>query len=347
MARTAQTDFVTVPSVESYPLEPILASSWNSAILNGNHAYRYLNPTVINQDLRELTAHQTVQTSALVGAPEVIASYRIPVYGGAAGQTLGGTFWAFQSGAAGAFTGSIRVTTSAGTTTVSVVSVGGVVTAAPYSFTGLALNTGGAPESVIVDIWTSSAATTLYVVNFSAWLEPSGTPLAAGSDGAGFYPQDTVTGAADQPLPSYRVSRLSSNAAILAAIRPGVVVAWSADYKVLARAGTEATATLRVMEKIPVRYGPKSTHLEVWINSWCDDGTTEVSVWTDQVGLDGASSFIPDTNAVWVGDPTGTWRSTTIALNPVSGIGHTRLHVQAEGTVANPMNIYGICVWED
>jgi hypothetical protein len=347
MARTAQTDYVSIGSADAYPLEPGLASSWDSLAKNCNHAYRYLNPTVINQELRENPSPETFQTQVLAAAPELVASYRIPVYGGAAGQTLGGTFWAFQSGAVGVFTGSIRVTTSAGTTTVSVVSAGGPVVMAPYSFTGLALATGGAPETVVVDVWTQSIITTLYVSNFTAWLEPSSTPLAAGNDGTGFYPQDTVVAAADQPLPTYRLNRLSDNAALLAEQRPGVALSWSADFNNLLRSGFEAVATLRGIERIPVRYGPKMTEILVYINGWCNDGTKEVAVWTDQQGRDGAITSTLPNNAAWAAAPTATWTLITVPLQPVDVMGTTFLHVEADGTAINPMNIYGACAWEN
>jgi len=347
MARTAPTDYASISTADTAPIEPIQESEWTSIAKNCNHAYRYLNPNVINQDMRERTT-EVVKTNATSATLQ--AAYRVPVYGGAAGQTMGGTFWAFQSGAAGLFTGNVKVISTAGSVTVPVLSVGGSVAFAPYSFTGLALTTSGAPETITVEMWTVGITVNLYVSNFSAWLEPSGSPLAAGNDGEGWYPQDLTTYVADEPVPTYRVNRLSSNADHLATQRPGVALAWSADFFDLARSGVQVTAAEHVIERIPVRYGPKATTLKVYLTGFCNDGTKKVRVWTDQTGYSNAQTVsLPNAAAfaaAFPAAPSTGWVDVGVPLDPVASIGHTRLHIECDGSVANPMNLYGACAWE-
>jgi len=341
MARTAPIDYGSIATSLVMPGEPVLASTWAKIAANGNHAYRYLNPTVISQDMRRFISETL---AVAVVAPALTSAWRIPVYQGHAGQTLGGTIWADQTGAAGANTGFFRFTSSAGNSVVNVVSPGGPATWRPYSFTGLALNTAGAPEMIKLEIW--STAGTAAVDSLDCWLEPSPNPIPAGDDGQSWYPQDTVTGAADQPNPTYRINRMSDNGDQVCGMRPGVQLSWSGDLLWSGRSLIYLTSSKHAIERIPVRYGPKTRWIKLYISGKCNNAAQVVSVWTDQVGYGAAQTVALPNVAAWNAAPTASWVTVAVPVDPISTIGHTIIHVQGEGSVANPMNIYGVCAWE-
>jgi hypothetical protein len=345
MARTAPLDYGSIPSSRVMPGEPVFADDWKQIALNGNHAYRYLNPAVISQDMKERVGEIVVILSAV---PVLTSVWRIPVYPGHAGQTLGGTIWAFQAGGAGLDTGHYRFTSSAGNTTVNVVSPGGAVSWQPYSFSGLPLNTAGAPETITLEIWSTPGGglSNTYLNSVDCWLEAGPDPIPAGNDGQDWYPQDTVTGAADQPLPTYRLDRLSANADQVCGMRPGVVMSYSGYFADAFRGAIYLTSSLRVIERIPVRYGPKTRWIKVYINGRCDNGAQVVSVWTGQTGFGAAQTVALPTVAAWTLAPTTSWVTVAVPVGPVASIGRTRIYVQGEGSVANPMDIYGVCAWE-
>ena len=343
MARTTPIDYGSIPSAEVMPGEPILASTWAKIAANGNHAYRYLNPTVISQDMKERVTEIILINSV---APVLTSAWRIPVYPGHAGQTLGGTIWAFQGGGAGINTGFYRFTSSAGNRVVNVLAPGGALSWLPYSFTGLPLNTAGAPETITLEIWSTNVATNTYINSVDCWLEPGPDPIPAGNDGQNWYPQDTVTGAADQPNPTYRINRMSTNGDQVCGMRPGVQVSWSGYLGWLARSSIYLTASLHTIERIPVRYGPKTRWIKVYISGKCNNAAQVVSVWTDQVGYGAAQTVALPNVAAWNAAPTASWVTVAVPIDPASTIGDTRIHVQGEGSVANPMDIFGVCAWE-
>jgi len=343
MARIAAAAFDGIANASMYPLEPILSgvggkAEWQAAMLNINHVYRFMNPVVVRQD--ELSAtNQYLPGTAL--AYEMAQAWRIPVYAGGSGQTLGGAVWAKCQGAAES--GKVQIA-SVGAASSQAVSFAGT-TATRQTFTGVALNTAAAYETITLELLVDQVGDEIRVINVDFWLEDSGTPLAAGEDGNGYYPLDDADGKDDAPLPVHRVRRMALNMDKIAE-RPGVVMAWADDFRNL-RSGIKAENAVRSIERIPVRYGPKATSLRVYANGYCDDTATRLRVWTAQGTHAGALELTLPANAVWTGSPFTAWVTGTVSLNPAAGIGTTELFAEIEGSVGNEADLFGFCAWEE
>lgn len=342
MARTAPAAFNTVASESLYPLEPILSGAggdaeWQAMMQNVNHAYRYMVPVVVRQDMVSTTVEHVPSTSTSYVATHI---WRIPVFGGDAGQTAGGAVWAHCP------TGSGKVTISSvlGSGSQEMSFSGAAVSR--QTFTGLTLDTTGTYEELFFLIKVDAGGDEIHAINVDIWLEPSGTPLAALEDGNGFYPMDDSDGANDEPLPVFLVRRMAENLDKIAE-RPGVCMSFSDDYRG-ARSNFNTQTKLRVIENMPVRYGPKTTKLRVHVNGYCNDTNKRLRVWTDQQNYADALELTLPNNAAWTGAPLTSWVTGTISLDDNAGINHTWLNAEIEGNGAgNESDLYSFCVWEE
>jgi hypothetical protein len=345
MARTAPDTFAGIADASLYPLEPILsgaggAAEWQAAILNSNHVYRWLNPMVVRQDEVSATAHyvSNLQNSTPT-AYEFVHAWRIPVYPGLAGQTLGGcVFGRCPSG-----TGKVRIGTLGTPDTDELAFTS--ATTERVSFTGLTVDTTGTYDTVTLEIKGDAGGNELRIINVDLWLEEAATPLAAGDDGNGVFPQDDSDGAADKPLPIYRVRRIAQNLEIVAE-RPGVVMSFADDLRG-ARSNFNTTSKARSIEKIPVRYGPKATALRVYANGYCNDTAKRLRIWTDQDGYDAATEIQLPTNGAWSAAKTTSWVTASLSVFETTTSETTLFHAEIEGSGGNEANLYSLCVFEE
>jgi hypothetical protein len=346
MARTAPDAFERIDDAAWYPLEPIgPPEEWLAVLRNVNHAVRWLHPVVVRQDTVAMTDDYITTADNPIGPDTyaIVHVWRIPVYAGEGGQTLGGAVHG-------------RVVAGGDGGTVRISSVGGADSktmnfSAPagerQTFTGLSLDTSGTYETITLEIKSDAPLEEMWIINADFWLEPCASPLSAGDDGAGVYPQDDGDGAADKPLPTYRLRRVAENLENIAEERPGVVLSSSDDFRA-ARSATWTEDNWRAIERIPVRYGPRSSFLRVHANGWCDEAAARLRVWTDQTGYAGALELDLPSAAAWGADPVGSWETGTIPLDPVVGIGGTMLYAEVEGAGAGvEMDLYALCVWEE
>lgn len=348
MARTAPDAFAGISDASLFPLEPILSGAggtaeWQSMLLNSNHVYRKLNPVVVRQDEVSATADYVSSSQNSVSTNyETVHVWRIPVYPGLAGQTLGGAVFGRVQGVGEQ--GNVRITTL-GTPANSVLTFTSTTTER-QSFTGLTVDTTGTYDAVTLEI-KADAGDELRIINVDLWLEESGTPLAAGDDGNGVFPQDDSDGAADKPLPTYRVRRIAQNLEKIAE-RPGVVMSLGDDLR-LARSNFNTLGNLRVIERIPVWYGPKATKLRIHANGYCNDTVnTRLRVWTEQAQYSEALELTLPTNAAWTGAKTTSFVTGTVSLNQKPGLSSTWLYAEIEGNGAgNEADLYSFCVWEE
>jgi hypothetical protein len=342
MARTAPTTFGTVESGAYYPLEPILSGAggdaeWQTMMQNINHVYRYMVPIVVRQDMVSTTVEYVPSTSTSYVTTH---TWRIPTFGGDAGQTAGGAVWAHCP------TGSGKVTISATGGASQEMSFSGAAISR-QTFTGLTLVTSGAYTEVSFLIKVDVGGDEIRAINVDIWLEPSASPLAALEDGNGFYPMDDSDGANDEPLPTFLVRRMAENLDKIAE-RPGVCLSFSDDYRG-ARSNFNTQTALRAVERMPVRYGPKTTKLRVHANGYCNDTVnTRLRIWTDQQSKADALELTLPTNGAWTASPLTSWVTGTVDLAQQAGIDHTWLNAEIEGNgVGNEADLFSLCVWEE
>ena len=219
-------------------------------------------------------------------------------------------------------------------------------TAARKTFTGLTLPTSGSYETITLEIQITSGTPTLHLLSLSFWLESTSSPLSAGVDSSGVYPLDDDDAADDSPLPVHLLRRMAANLEIIAE-RPGVVMAWSDDFRLITKSSYNTTGNQWIILHMPVRYGPKTTALRVHANGFCDDTSKCLRVWTSQGSYSDAMELALPTNAAWTADQVGSFVTGTIALDDAAGTGGTKLHAEIEGSTGNPASLFSLCVWEE
>jgi len=341
MARTAPTTYAGISDAAVLATQPILAATHDSILLNCNHIYRYTLPLVVNQDTISYVSGQYCSTNDHAGAVtafENVLCYVCPVPGANTGQTLACAIWA----AAPVGGGFIQVSTLSGAASATATVAGATYTR--YVVSGIAVAPG--TETIMVAMLANLGGDEIRMSHFSAWLEPGATPLPAGPDSDGWFPQDTTTTPADECLPTHRMQRLAANAAIVAA-RGGHCMAWSADIR-QGRSQIQTAAAVRATPTVPVSYGPLSTKLRVYANAMCDNAAGLVRTWTqDTASADGLELATLPTVAAWGAAKTTSWVNGTVSLTASSTGGAVTLWSQLEGQAAQAATLWGLCIWEE
>lgn len=334
MAKTADLDFLVLPNSPFYPLEPIhegaLATrrGHRDAALNANWITRHLRPQMVLDYCRKpTTTYIGASQQVAPGAPTVRQVWRLPRFPSIqAAPRLDVHAWV--EAAAGS-AGHLRLDTlgAPGSTTLDINPTG-----VWHEVTGNLAYDPTVDETLTLSIWRDAGAGEVAVKSVSVWPQNGDDPLPG--TGLGL---DVLAYAQDLPLATHQQRYLLGQMQAALNHCRGVMVSRSGDQIDLRDFYTAATQNYTY--HLPMRYGPGTTALRVYVNGQGELGNT-VTLSTDTGGSLVLSLVLP---AAWT--PTGSWQTGLLAVPPGLGQKQDTLNLQLFAA-AGTSRISGICIWE-